>query len=192
MTVHRMQMVHGWKKGEENKASVAELCVSEVCLKWPCVSSLEECRSRVESRPVSSPCSCCSVMLLALKTQTALCEPQAPLCWTCMCTSNMPCLFLHVSLASKRTLPRKSVVQTRRLCLWNQHDHDAIFNVWLSDCYIKNMTSAKYTCAVFKLDASADAQRTLEVVQMADIFKHNTLSWILPSLMWSEKIFAVL
>lgn len=49
------------------------MCVfaCEICLKWPCVSSsLEGSRSCVETRPVSSLCSCCSVMLLALNTQT--------------------------------------------------------------------------------------------------------------------------
>lgn len=47
------------------------VCACEVCLKWPCVSSsLEGSRSWVESRPASSLGSCCSVMLLALNTQT--------------------------------------------------------------------------------------------------------------------------
>lgn len=58
-----------WRGSKCGRA--ARVCVWKVCLKWPCVSSsLEGSRSCVESRPVSSLCSCCSVMLLALDTQT--------------------------------------------------------------------------------------------------------------------------
>lgn len=50
------------------------MCVCEICLKWPCVSSsLEGSRSCVAIRPVSSLCSCGSVMLRALNTKTQLC-----------------------------------------------------------------------------------------------------------------------
>lgn len=75
--MHRMQMVCGWKKKEHGEtASVAVFVrVWEICLKCPCASSsLEGSRSCDGSRPVSSLCSCCSVMLLALKhTNTRLC-----------------------------------------------------------------------------------------------------------------------
>lgn len=59
------------KKTWKECGGAACVCVCKLCLKWPCVSSsLEGSRSCVESRPISSLCSCCSVMLLALDTQT--------------------------------------------------------------------------------------------------------------------------
>lgn len=57
------------------------VCVREACLMCP-LSSLEGSRSCMETRPGSSLCSCCSVMLLALNTQTHVCERRAAPCWT--------------------------------------------------------------------------------------------------------------
>lgn len=75
MTMHRIQMVcRGRKKNtwkDDKCCGAGCVCVFGICLKCPCVSSsLEGSRSCVGSRPVSSLCSCCSVMLLALSTQT--------------------------------------------------------------------------------------------------------------------------
>lgn len=78
MTTHRIQMACGGWLGGGGRAwkyskccRTVRVCVCGLCLKWPCASSsLEGSWSCVESRPVSSLCSCCSVMLLALNTQT--------------------------------------------------------------------------------------------------------------------------
>lgn len=98
--------------------------VCEICLKWPCVSSsLEGSRSCVETRPVSSLCSCCSVMLLALNTQThssmltAGTTPHGN-SWTFVkhCVCFVFCFFLS-TFGFKDGSSRKGYGQTSALCL---------------------------------------------------------------------------
>lgn len=136
--MHRMQMVCGWKKKSTERQQGLQnsvcICVCEICLKWPCVSSsLTGSRSCVESRPVSSLCSCCSVMLLALNTQTH----------SSMLTAGTSPLDIHAHLEDMMFVfvskfgfkdgssgKKMFVVQTSGLCLQNQHSDDATFKVW--------------------------------------------------------------
>lgn len=142
---------------ERQWASRRSMCVfvrvREICLKWPCVSSsLEGSRSCDGSRPVSSLCSCCSVMLLALKhTNTRLCvnSRHRSTGHPCALAKHRVC-FQCPRLASKTApLPDGGFTgkQAGSVSKINTAGGDATLKDTFCWFYVKSLHSAKYSCA---------------------------------------------
>lgn len=128
-------------KGKKKEVREA---AADTCLKCPCASSsLEGSRSCDGSRPASSLCSCCSLMLLALSTQTQ--QPRV---------SSRSRSGWTPSCARQRT--------RRRLFFWLQtggvHRVERVGGVNKADevtqrrskshfCLKKRLLSAKHSCA---------------------------------------------
>lgn len=153
------------KSTERQRALQRSVCVFvrvwEICLKWPCASSsLEGSRSCDGSRPVSSLCSCCSVMLLALKhTNTRLCvnSRHRSTGHPCALAKHRVC-FQCPRLASKTApLPDGGFTgkQAGSVSKINTAGGDATLKDTFCWFYVKSLHSAKYSCAPLFVSAGS-------------------------------------